>query len=94
MILIRRDEMEVEIYHNPNEAKQIALGAVSGGQCFYFASMSFQVAIEEKAIYMVVSGGKDSRIQIASLEDGLLLQRDDCHKVVRVKTKMTCHDDY
>lgn len=63
------------------EDPSVDLGSLNGGDVFRFANISAQRAIEEDALYMVVSGGKDERTQVSSLKDGLLLVRDNSHKV-------------
>jgi len=68
--------------------KAVFLKAIKGGESFHFATDTIHQAISEDAIYFVVSGGKDDRVQIANLSDGLLLQRDGSHKVIKLNTKM------
>ena len=66
----------------------IKLSSLQGGNVFHFANISFDDALKEDAVDIVVSGGKDGRIQIAAIKDGLLLQRDECHKVCTLNTTM------
>jgi len=70
------------------EDRSVLLKTVEAGKCFYFSGISENDAVNENAVYMVVSGGKDSRVQIVNLYDGLLMQRDDCHNVVKIKLNM------
>ena len=58
------------------------------GDVFRFSIMDYDEAVQENAIFMVVSGSKDSRIQIVNLFDGLLLVRDDCHLVNQMDARM------
>ena len=62
----------------------VRLDSLKGGAVFHFADMTYDTAVAEDAIFMVVAGGKDNRTQIACIKDGLLLQRDNCHKVCTV----------
>ncbi|MCK5020125.1 MAG: hypothetical protein KAS32_23930 [Candidatus Peribacteraceae bacterium] len=75
----------------PTDAREpTKLSKLSGGNVFHFADIDFDTAIQEDAVYMVVNGIKDkeSRIQIANLKDGLLLMRDDCHRVCKLKAQI------
>ena len=38
---------------------------------------------------MVVSGGTESRKQIVNIVDGMIMQRDDSHRVLRLNTVLT-----
>jgi len=81
--------MNIEIEYDVKD-KSVLLSALKAGECFHFATTPFNDAINEDAIYIVVSGGKESRVQFANLKDGLLMQRDDCHRVVKIKAKIKC----
>ena len=66
----------------------VKLSTLKGGTVFHFANILFDNAIKEEAIYKVVSGGKDNRVQIVALIDGLLLQRDGCHNVCELNATL------
>lgn len=72
------------------EEKQasVLLRTLVPSNVFHFATLTFDEAIAEDAVYMVVQGGKESRVQIVGIKDGLILQRDDTHKVCRLNASM------
>ena len=70
------------------EKEQYPLGTIAKGAVFYFTADGYQNAISENAIYMVVHGGKDDRVQIVNLHDGLIMQRDSCHFVTPLQSKI------
>ena len=80
--------MRIEKREQDRPDATVLLKNLKGGDVFHFAADSFDGALKCDAIYMVVSGGKESRIQITNLKDGLLLQRDDCHKVILLNTSI------
>ncbi|WP_299075492.1 hypothetical protein [uncultured Paraglaciecola sp.] len=81
--------MNIEKRKSEKKDTSVVLKSLAGGDCFHFSAVSFEDALKEDAIYFVVAGGKEGRTQIANLKDGLLLQRDDCHKVLKLKTCIT-----
>jgi len=80
--------LNIEKRNKEKKQDTISLKNLKGGDVFHFANISFESALKEDAIYSVVSGGKESRVQISCVADGLLLMRDDCHKVCQLNTTM------
>lgn len=81
MIKIKRKQPSVKL-------KTSALGNIAATEMFHFASLTFDEAMNEKAFYMVIQGGKDSRQKIVCLADGLVMERDDSHRVCIVSCDM------
>ena len=80
--------MNIEKRTKDKKQTEITLKNLKGGDVFHFANISFENALKEDAIYSIVSGGKDTRVQIQNVTDGLLLMRDDCHKACKLNTTM------
>ena len=64
------------------------LSQLKSGDVFHFSYMPFEDALKEDDIYMTVAGGKDTRVQIVNLSDGLLLMRDGTHPVCKLSAGM------
>lgn len=78
--------MQLEV--RQKEAAKTSLGSIKPGDVFHFADITIGQAYSDDAVYIVLSGGKDGRIQIANVKDGLVLLRDDEHKVIKLNMTM------
>jgi hypothetical protein len=63
----------------------LTLGSMQPGEVFHFARTTFTEAVYIDSIYMVVSGGKNSRQRIVNIKDGTLLRRDNSHRVHKLQ---------
>ncbi len=83
--------MNVELSEK-RENKEVKLGSLSIGNCFYFGYTTLQAAIEDGAIYMVVSklpGAREDSVSSVSVDGTVLSVRDKDHTVVRVTAKVS-----
>lgn len=77
----------------PTMDTSMHLGNMPSGDVFHFDTLSFQQALKEDAFYMVIQGGKEGRVKVVCLIDGLVQEFDKTHRV-QSQTVTMVFDDY